>query len=331
MPSGRGPETFRSPSFRLHAGGIILGRVNFLEDIVASPLQAAEFEIDRPEQRYVLPFHDLGLDDRKRVAAAPLPVKLGRQIDEARSGRRSGDASHGALGAPREETAVSNTTSVRHETRTISIPSSGEILHGDLTLPAGARGLVIFVHGSGSSRLSPRNQMVARRLQDAGLGTLLFDLLSPYEEGLDAAGRQLRFDIGFLAERLARATEWIASGLPDSQLRVGFFGASTGTAAALVAAADHPGLVSAIVSRGGRPDLAGPALRRITVPTLLVVGGADTTVLALNRRALTELGSRAKELTVVPGASHLFEEAGALDQVADMATRWFERHLAPPL
>ena len=218
---------------------------------------------------------------------------------------------------------------VASETRSVSIPSNGQVLHGELTIPAGARGLVLFAHGSGSSRLSPRNQMVARRLQAGGFGTLLFDLLSPHEEAGDVVSGQLRFDIGFLASRLLGATEWIASSLPDPSLRLGYFGASTGGAAALVAAALGPGMVSAIVSRGGRPDLAGAALRRVRVPTLLIVGGADRTVLGLNQRALAELAAPTKELAIVPGASHLFEEPGALDHVADLGIRWFTRHLAP--
>ncbi len=205
----------------------------------------------------------------------------------------------------------------------------GVVLQGDLTLPAGARGLVLFAHGSGSGRLSPRNRMVARRLQDGGFGTLLFDLLTVREETLDAITRSLRFDIDFLAGRLAAATQWVATQPRTRTLRLGYFGASTGAAAALVATARHPGLVGAIVSRGGRPDLAGAYLRQITAPTLLIVGGADSTVIRLNQAALTQLSCDMKELKIVPGATHLFKEPGALEQVADLAGRWFARHLQP--
>ena len=226
---------------------------------------------------------------------------------------------------------MTNAAGLRYETQAVSIPSDGVVLRGDLTIPAGARGLVIFVHGSGSSRLSSRNRMVARRLQDGGFGTLLFDLFTAREEALDAITRSLRFDIDFLATRLAGATEWLVSHPFARTLRLGYFGASTGAGAALVAAARRPGVVSAIVSRGGRPDLAGPYLREVTAPTLLIVGGADETVARLNEMALDRLACEVKELTVVPGATHLFEEPGALEQVADLACRWFARHLEPSL
>jgi len=224
---------------------------------------------------------------------------------------------------------MTDAASIGFETQGVSIPSDGVVLQGDLTLPAGARGLVLFAHGSGSSRLSPRNRMVARRLQDGGFGTLLFDLLTVREETLDAIMRSLRFDIDFLASRLAAATRWVATQPRMRTLRLGYFGASTGAAAALVAAARHPGLVSAIVSRGGRPDLAGAYLRQIAAPTLLIVGGADPAVIRLNRAALAQLSCDVKELKIVPGATHLFEEPGALEQVADLAGRWFARHLQP--
>jgi putative phosphoribosyl transferase len=214
-----------------------------------------------------------------------------------------------------------------YETRAVSIPSDGVSLQGDLSIPAGARGLVLFAHGSGSSRLSPRNRMVARRLQDGGFGTLLFDLLTVREEAEDTITRRLRFDINFLATRLAGATEWIVSEPAARSLRIGYFGASTGAAAALVAAARRPGLVSAVVSRGGRPDLAGPYLREVAAPTLLIVGGADPTVSRLNQMALGQLACDVKELVIVPGASHLFEEPGTLEQVAELACQWFARHL----
>jgi putative phosphoribosyl transferase len=222
---------------------------------------------------------------------------------------------------------MTNAASMGFETRGVSIPSDGVVVQGDLTLPAGAHGLVVFAHGSGSGRLSPRNRMVARRLQDGGFGTLLFDLLTVREETLDAITRSLRFDIDFLAGRLAAATQWVATQPRTRTLRLGYFGASTGAAAALVAAARHPGLVGAIVSRGGRPDLAGAYLRQIAAPTLLIVGGADSTVIRHNQAALTQLSCDAKELRIVPGATHLFEEPGALEQVADLAGRWFTRYL----
>jgi putative phosphoribosyl transferase len=224
---------------------------------------------------------------------------------------------------------MTDAASIGFETQGVSIPCDGVVLHGDLTLPAGARGLVLFAHGSGSSRLSPRNVMVARRLQDGGFGTLLFDLLTVQEETLDAITRTLRFDIDFLAGRLAAATRWVATQPRMQTLRLGYFGASTGAAAALVAAARHPGLVSAIVSRGGRPDLAGAYLREIAAPTLLIVGGADSTVIRLNQAALAQLSCGVKELKIVPAATHLFEEPGALEQVADLAGQWFARHLQP--
>lgn len=213
------------------------------------------------------------------------------------------------------------------ETRPVSIPAEGVTLQGDLTVPAGARGIIVFAHGSGSSRLSPRNRMVARHLQEAGFGTLLFDLLTAREESVDNVTRALRFDIEFLAGRLAAATEWLGSQAIAHDLPFGYFGASTGAAAALMAAARHPGLIRAVVSRGGRPDLAGVLLRSVASPTLLIVGGADEAVLALNRTALAQLACRQKELAIVPGATHLFEEPGTLERVSELAGQWFARHL----
>ena len=215
------------------------------------------------------------------------------------------------------------------ETRPVSIPAEGVTLQGDLTVPAGARGIIIFAHGSGSSRLSPRNRMVARHLQEAGFGTLLFDLLTGHEESVDNLTRALRFDIDFLAARLAAATAWLGSQGIAHDLPFGYFGASTGAAAALVAAARHPGMVTAVVSRGGRPDLAGPLLRNVTAPTLLLVGGADVAVIELNQKALAQLGCEGKELAIVPGATHLFEEPGTLERVAELASQWFARYLRP--
>lgn len=202
-------------------------------------------------------------------------------------------------------------------------------LRGDLTTPAGARGVVAFAHGSGSGRHSPRNQFVARALQQVGMATLLLDLLTAEEEAVDALTFGLRFDIRLLADRLIGATDWLAREQRTAHLPVGYFGASTGGGAALVAAARLPNRVSAVVSRGGRPDLAGAALPAVRSPTLLVVGGADAAVISLNRAALERLGSAVKELVIVAGASHLFEEPGKLDQVARLAGEWFARHLGP--
>jgi dienelactone hydrolase len=200
-------------------------------------------------------------------------------------------------------------------------------LPGDLHLPPGARGLVIFVHGSGSSRHSPRNLHVAQAIRELGLGTLLFDLMSQEEEDFELVEGTLRFDMQLLAGRLLAATDWVAAEADTYGLRLGYFGASTGGGAALTAAAERPGLVGAVVSRGGRADLAGEALTRVKAPTLFLVGGADPRVLAINREALERLPG-IKSLVVVPGATHLFEEPGALDQVAHHAAAWFARHLA---
>ena len=209
---------------------------------------------------------------------------------------------------------------------TVSIPGSPTLI-GDLTIPDSALGIVVFAHGSGSSRLSPRNQRVAARLQRAGFATLLCDLLTPEEEAVDAKTGRLRFDVGLLGARLAHATYWLFAQPETYPLSVGLFGGSTGAAAALIAAAERPGLVHAVVSRGGRPDLAGEHLPHVRAPTLLIVGGEDGPVIDLNREALKSLSSRAKEMRIVPGASHLFEEPGALDQVSRMAEEWFMRFL----
>lgn len=203
----------------------------------------------------------------------------------------------------------------------VSIQAEDLRLPGELVLPRPCPGAVVFAHGSGSSRHSPRNRYVAEALQNAGLATLLFDLLTPYE----ATDRRLVFDIPLLASRLATATEWLHANEPTSGLPLGLFGASTGAAAALVHAA-RQGAVNAVVSRGGRPDLAGDWLGGVRAPTLLIVGAADREVLELNRLALERLGGE-KELAVVPGATHLFEERGALEQVAQLAADWFGRYL----
>lgn len=210
--------------------------------------------------------------------------------------------------------------------RTVSIPAGRVRLEGTLGVPERAKGVVLFAHGSGSSRFSPRNRYVARMLRDAGLGTLLLDLLSPTEEEVDELTRQHRFDIPTLAARLVVAIDWLAEEASTSTLRVGLFGASTGGGAALVAAAERPQRVGAVVSRGGRPDLAGAALSRVEAPTLLVVGGRDDVVIALNERARRAMKADVR-LEIVPGATHLFEEAGALERVAVEACDWFVDHL----
>lgn len=216
---------------------------------------------------------------------------------------------------------------MREGTRAVQIPVAGDVLHGDLQLPPDARGLVLFAHGSGSSRKSPRNRFVARALCDGGLATLLFDLLTEDEEEIDEVTAELRFDIELLAERLMRATAWARAEAATAALPLGYFGASTGAAAALVAAARLPTAVQAVVSRGGRPDLAGDALTQVRAPTLLIVGGRDSEVIQLNRAAYAELAGEAR-VEVVPGAGHLFVEPGALERVAELARDWFLRHLA---
>ena len=212
--------------------------------------------------------------------------------------------------------------------RDIQIPSGAARLHGTLQIPAGARGIVVFAHGSGSSRFSPRNQYAAGVMRDAGLGTLLFDLLTPEEEIVDVQTRELRFDIELLATRLVDAATWIARTDDMGHLRVGYFGASTGGGAALVAAARLEQVIGAVVSRGGRPDLAGTALPHVVSPTLLMVGGRDTAVIQLNEAAYVQLRCP-KALEIVPGATHLFEEPGALEHVAQLAAGWFQQHLHP--
>jgi len=210
--------------------------------------------------------------------------------------------------------------------RDVRIPLGDTWLEGRLTIPPGAHGLVLFAHGSGSSRHSPRNQFVAGELRRAGVATLLLDLLTEDEEEIDARTRHLRFDISLLASRLVIATDWAHAESESSALDIGYFGASTGAAAALVAAAERPALVHAVVSRGGRPDLAEESLEQVRAPTLLIVGGDDVEVFGLNRQALDRLVCE-KRLEVVPGATHLFEEPGTLEEVARSAAHWFARHL----
>jgi putative phosphoribosyl transferase len=211
----------------------------------------------------------------------------------------------------------------------VQIPSAEAVLEGELNVPVGAQGIVLFAHGSGSSRHSPRNQYVAQVIRQARVGTLLFDLLTREEESVDVRTRHLRFDIGLLARRLADATDWVRREADLWHLRVGYFGASTGGGAALLAAAEIGEEVGAVVSRGGRPDLAGPAaLQQVKSPTLLIVGGLDAPVIGMNREAYNWLRCE-KELKIVPGASHLFEESGKLEEVARLAAEWFQKHLRP--
>jgi len=210
----------------------------------------------------------------------------------------------------------------------ITIQLKGVTLEGELSLPATAPGLVLFAHGSGSSRHSPRNRYVADVLQQAGLGTLLFDLLTEQEEEAEAVTRHLRFDIPFLAKRLKEATLQALDQVTTRDIKAAYFGSSTGAAAALVAAAELGETIGAVVSRGGRPDLAGEALERVTAPTLLIVGGNDIPVISLNEEAFETLRGE-KALRIVPGATHLFEEPGALEKVARMASEWFSNHLQP--
>lgn len=205
---------------------------------------------------------------------------------------------------------------------------AGQIgLEGTLSIPEEAAGLVVFAHGSGSSRHSPRNRFVAQALRDRGLATLLLDLLTTGEEAIDFDTGHLRFDIELLADRLVAATDWLAAQPSTRDFPIGYFGASTGAGAALVAAAQRPDSVGAVVSRGGRPDLAGAALPHVQAPTLLIVGGDDAAVIDLNREAMAQLRCKRK-LEIIPGATHLFEEPGALARVAELAGGWFARHLS---
>ena len=206
----------------------------------------------------------------------------------------------------------------------MALPGGGS-LEGDLQIPAGARGIVVFAHGSGSSRHSPRNRSVAEVLQKGGVGTLLIDLLTQEEERVDAMTSALRFDIGLLTERLCLVTAWLERSKMAKGLLIGYFGASTGAAAALCAAAKNKKGIAAVVSRGGRPDLARAALKEVRVPTLLIVGGADVPVIGMNEEAFALLRCE-KKMEIVPGATHLFEESGALEAVARLALAWFMQH-----
>jgi pimeloyl-ACP methyl ester carboxylesterase len=223
---------------------------------------------------------------------------------------------------------MNNSVAQAVEQRLVQVPAGTVTLDGNLTLPEYAQAIVLFAHGSGSSRHSPRNRYVARVLNEAKLATLLIDLLTLHEEVIDTRTAHLRFDIDLLAERLVDATDWLTQ-FPDTKhLPIGYFGASTGAAAALAAAAVRPDVVGAVVSRGGRPDLAGSALPRVRAPTLLIVGGDDRQVIELNRAAIAQLRCE-KQLVIVPAATHLFEEPGALDEVARLARDWFQRYLIP--
>lgn len=214
------------------------------------------------------------------------------------------------------------------EAKVVQVPADDVVLEGNLDIPLGARGIVLFAHGSGSSRHSTRNRFVAEQLRAGGLATLLIDLLTGDEEAIDLQTSELRFDIDLLARRVVGATDWLATQPATRGLLLGYFGASTGAAAALVAAAERVDAVGAVVSRGGRPELAGLALPRVRAPTLLIVGGNDYPVIGMNRDALQYMSCE-RSLEVVPGATHLFEEAGALEKVARLARDWFVRYLQP--
>jgi putative phosphoribosyl transferase len=212
----------------------------------------------------------------------------------------------------------------------VRVSAGAVTLEGSLTIPDGSVGVVLFAHGSGSGRHSPRNRFVAERLNEASLATLLIDLLTESEEAIDERTGHLRFDISLLADRLVGATDWLSRDQRTAALSIGYFGASTGGGAALVAATQRPDRVAAVVSRGGRPDLAGNALPKVRAATLLIVGGDDDVVIDLNEQALKHLGAPTKKLVIVPGASHLFMEPGKLEEVARQATEWFTHHLHMP-
>ena len=211
----------------------------------------------------------------------------------------------------------------------VIVPIDGHSLSGDLVLPASPRGIVLFAHGSGSSRHSPRNQFVARGLQHRQLATLLIDLLTPEEERIDDRTAEFRFDIPLLASRLVTIVDWLRERPDTKALPIGLFGASTGGGAALIAAAQRPGDIAAVVSRGGRPDLAGAALSKVASPTLLIVGGRDTPVIMMNRDAMRQMRNETK-IEIVPGATHLFEEPGTLERVSELAGGWFVDHFPVP-
>jgi pimeloyl-ACP methyl ester carboxylesterase len=217
-------------------------------------------------------------------------------------------------------------TTARSDEQLVHVPVDSVVLEGNLEIPEGATGIVVFVHGSGSSRHSPRNHYVAEVLRQAGLATLLFDLLTLKEEAIDQRSRHLRFDIDLLSDRVIATTDWLQQNPATHQLKVGYFGGSTGSAAALIAAAARPDNVHAVVSRGGRVDLAAAVLPQVQAPTLLIVGGYDLQVLRWNQDVLEHLPGP-KHLEIVGGATHLFEETGKLEQVAELARDWFQRYL----
>jgi dienelactone hydrolase len=225
-----------------------------------------------------------------------------------------------------DEAFPTKNTRLEEESQPVRLSAAGVTLEGNLDIPEGAVGIVLFAHGSGSGRRSPRNRYVARILRQGGLATLLIDLLTPEEEVIDMQTAHLRFDIPLLAERLMGATDWLTNHSSTRHLRIGYFGASTGSGAALMAAAERSDIVKAVVSRGGRPDLAGPALARVRAPVLLIVGGEDFPVIELNREAMAKLGGD-KKLVIIPGATHLFEEPGTLEEVSQLAREWFQRYL----
>lgn len=218
-------------------------------------------------------------------------------------------------------------TAAQEAAKPVDIEAGDVTLEGNLFVPDEAQGIVVFAHGSGSSRFSPRNRFVASVLQGGGLATLLFDLLTSEEEEVDLKTREYRFDIPRLSRRVVEAIDWLAKRDDTTHLACGAFGSSTGAAAALIAAAERPGRINAVVSRGGRPDLAGDALQHVRAPTLLIVGGRDKPVISMNRDAMDQLTAPVA-LELVPGATHLFEEEGALEQVAELARDWFVDHLS---
>ncbi len=222
---------------------------------------------------------------------------------------------------------MNQATATQSSEESVRVTAGSVTLEGDLGIPEGARGVVLFAHGSGSSRHSPRNRFVAEQLRQAHLATLLIDLLTEDEEAVDRYTAHLRFDISLLADRLVGATDWLAQDGRTANLALGYFGASTGAGAALAAAARRPDRVRAIVSRGGRPDLARDVLPAVQTPTLLIVGGDDEPVIGMNQEALGQLAAPEKQLVIIPGASHLFEEPGKLEEVARLAAEWFVRHL----
>ena len=213
-----------------------------------------------------------------------------------------------------------------HQEIIVRIPTGGVVVEGNLTLPPDSKGIVLFAHGSGSSRFSPRNQYVAKKFNKANIGTLLFDLLTNEEDQTDAETAEYRFNIKLLAQRLIGATEWLRLDTRTKNCVFGYFGASTGAAAALIAAAKLPGEIATVVSRGGRPDLAGEYLPKVASPTLFLVGGLDTEVIELNQQAMDQMSAE-KKMIIIPGATHLFEEPGKLEEVAKLSTDWFTRYL----